>query len=85
MEGLFVALISGGVTLTVCLINNYYQNNATRKLLEYRLAKLEEKVDKHNKVVERTYRLEELAARQEEKNKVINHRIQDLEEEMKHE
>ena len=48
MEGLLVALISGGVTLSVCLINNYYQSNATRKLLEYRLSELERKVDKHN-------------------------------------
>lgn len=85
METLVAASISGAVTLAVCLINNYYQGNATRKLLEYRLTKLEEKVDKHNKVVERTYRLEEATSLQDEKIKVINHRIQDLEEDMKHE
>jgi len=42
------------------------------KLTNYRLKKLEEKVDKHNMIIERTYILEE-------KIKVANHRINDLE------
>lgn len=45
---------------------------ASTKLTNYRLAELEKKVDKHNSIVERTYRLEE-------KMKVANHRIEDLE------
>jgi hypothetical protein len=40
---------------------------------------LEDKVDKHNGVIDRTYKLEECAKLQDEKNKVINHRIDDLE------
>ena len=40
---------------------------------------MEEKVDKHNNVIDRTYKLEELTALQEEKIKVANHRIDDLE------
>lgn len=31
---------------------------ASQKLTQYRLQKLEEKVDKHNNVIERTYKLE---------------------------
>ena len=31
---------------------------ASAKLTQYRLQKLEEKVDKHNSVIERTYKLE---------------------------
>lgn len=31
----------------------------SNKLTNYRLAQLEKKVDKHNNVIERTYRLEE--------------------------
>lgn len=50
------------------------------KLTVYRLEQLEKKVDKHNTVIERTYKLEEATALQEEKIKVINHRIADLEE-----
>ena len=79
MEAVIAAIITGAVTLTVCMINNHYQNASTRSLLDYRLTKLEEKVDKHNNVVERTYKLEELTALQEEKIKVANHRIDDLE------
>ena len=79
MEGIIAAIITGVVTLTVCMINNHYQNASTRSLIDYRITKLEEKVDKHNNVVERTYKLEELTALQEEKIKVANHRIDDLE------
>lgn len=80
MESIIAAAISGAVTLIVCMVNNHYQNTSTRNLLDYRLTKLEEKVDKHNNVVERTYKLEELTALQEEKIKVANHRIDDLED-----
>ena len=79
MEAIIAAAISGAVTLIVCMVNNHYQNASTRSLLDYRLTKLEEKVDKHNNVVERTYKLEELAAVHDEKIRVANHRIDDLE------
>lgn len=49
------------------------------KLTSYRIEQLEKKVEAHNKVVERTYRLEEEQKVKEEKIKVINHRIEDLE------
>ena len=47
--------------------------------MEYKLDELAKRVDKHNHLVERTYRLEETAILQEEKIKVANHRIEDLE------
>lgn len=53
---------------------------AANKLVNYRLTKLEEKVEKHNNIIERTYRLEEDEKIVKEKIKVINHRIEDLEE-----
>lgn len=40
---------------------------------------LEAKQDKHNTLIERTYALEETAKVYEEKMKVVNHRIDDLE------
>lgn len=73
------ALISGVVTLIVCMINNHYQQDKTRTLVEYRLSQLEKKVDKHNNLIERTYKLEEEVTLHEEKIKVANHRINDLE------
>lgn len=51
------------------------------KLTAYRLEQLEKKVDKHNTVIERTYKLEESQAVMEEQIKVANHRITDLEKE----
>lgn len=49
------------------------------KLTQYRLEQLEKKVDKHNNIVERMYALEERVTVAEEKIKVENHRIDDLE------
>ena len=49
------------------------------KLTAYRIEQLERKQDKHNAVIERTYKLEETVALHEEKIKVANHRIDDLE------
>ena len=45
-----------------------------QRLTDFRLKALEAKVDKHNTVIERTFVLEE-------KMKVANHRIDDLEKE----
>lgn len=53
---------------------------ASSKLTQYRLEQLEKKVDKHNNLIERTYHLEEQEAILEEKIKVVNHRIDDLEQ-----
>lgn len=49
------------------------------KLTAYRIEQLEKKQDRHNAVIERTYKLEESVKLQEEKLKVANHRIEDLE------
>ncbi len=62
------------------LAGAYFSNRKAQALMEYRLAELEKKVDKHNNLVERTYKLEEQSAILEEKIKVANHRIDDLEE-----
>lgn len=61
------SLISAVVAIVVCIINNKFQNDKTLALLDFRLKTLEEKVDKHNNLVERTYRLEEKSAVQDEK------------------
>ena len=80
------ALITGGVAILVCMINNFYQQKAVEKkhnetisLIEYKLEQLEKKQDKHNGVVERLYQVEQRLGIDEEKIKVANHRIEDLE------
>ena len=49
------------------------------KLSNYRIEQLEKKVDKHNNLIERTYRIEQHNAVVDEEIKVANHRIDDLE------
>lgn len=79
METILAAVISGAVTMVVCLVNNHAQAEKTRALLDYRLSELEKKVDKHNHLVERTYHLEGDMEVVHEQIKVANHRIEDLE------
>lgn len=81
------ALLTGLITLAVCMINNYCQQKAIKQqhdktiaLIEYRIKQLEEKVSKHNNLIERTYNLEQKMAVVDEKIDVANHRIKDLEE-----
>ena len=49
------------------------------KLTTYRIEQLEKKVDKHNQVIDRVYKLEERDAVVDTEIKVANHRISDLE------
>lgn len=53
---------------------------ASNKLTLYRVEQLEKKVDKHNNVIERVFKLEDNDRLLEEKISVANHRIADLEE-----
>lgn len=73
-DAVIVAVIglcgSGLGSLIAALISN--------KVWQYRIEQLEMKVEKHNRIVERTYQLEEENKVFEEKFKVINHRIDDL-------
>lgn len=86
METVIAALISAAAAVIVCIINSNAQHRKLLTELEqrdnlqaYRIEKLEEKVDKHNQVVERTYKLEQEYSLLDEKIKVANHRIDDLE------
>lgn len=86
MQTLIPSLLSAAATLLVCLINNHYQrieadkkHSETITLITYRIDELTEKVNKHNNLIERTYQLENRADLTEEKLKVANHRIDDLE------
>jgi hypothetical protein len=75
MEDIYVAIIASVGGLLGSLLG-FYGNN---KLISYRIDLLDKKVEKHNNVIERTYKLEERTEIQEEKIKVANHRIDDLE------
>lgn len=78
-ETIVVAVLS----LIGTLLGAYLANRKSTALIAYRLEQLEAKVNKHNNVVERMYDLEERfnghEKLYEEKMKVANHRIEDLE------
>ena len=80
METIISSCISAGAAILVCMLSNHAQQEKTRALMEYKLDELTKRVDKHTNVVERTYHLEEAMGIQEEKMKVANHRIDDLEQ-----
>lgn len=54
MDTVIVAVIS----LMGTLAGSYFANSKTTALLSYRMEQLEKKVEKHNQVVERTYKIE---------------------------
>ncbi len=78
-ETIIVALITGGLALAGTLGGSYLANRKSAALIAYRLEQLEAKVQAHNNVIERTYRLEQHNEVQDEKIAVANHRIEDLE------
>lgn len=83
METIISALISAGVTLAVCLITQHMESAKTTAILEVKLDELTKRVEKHNSLIDRTYALEQKVEVQEEKIKVANHRISDLEDAQK--
>lgn len=75
METVIVAALS----LAGTLAGAYLANRRSSALIAYRLEQLEQKVNKHNNLVERTYALEEAAALADKRIRVANRRIADLE------
>jgi hypothetical protein len=74
-ETVIVAIIS----LSGTLFGTFGGIMASNKLTTYRISQLEAKVEKHNNVVERVFRLEDNDKLLAEKISVANHRISDLE------
>lgn len=68
MSTAMATVIVGVLSLFGTLAGSY----GGMKLMTYRIEQLEQRVNKHNSVIERTYILEE-------QMKVANHRIDDLE------
>ncbi len=58
MSDAVIAALSALGTGLLSLIGVYFANRKSSALIAYRLEQLEKKVDKHNKVVERTFILE---------------------------
>lgn len=78
-ETLIASLISAGSAIIVCVITQLISAKKTEALVVYRIDQLEKKVDRHNSLVDRTYRLEERAEVHEVQLHAATHRLDDLE------
>lgn len=74
-EGIIIGLLS----LAGTMAGAYFANRKSSALIAYRLEQLEKKVELHNNAVERLYKVEKEQEVMEERIKVANHRIDDLE------
>ena len=69
---------------SVCsLISAVIVATMTNRVTVYRIGQLEKKVDKHNNLIERTYVIEKRLDVDEEKIRVANDRLKEIEDEMK--
>ena len=87
---MIVALITGGLSLLGVVLTNSASNKKVQNSIETHQAVTDEQlkdltrqVEKHNSVIERTYKVEQQLEVLTEKQKSANHRIANLEEEIK--
>lgn len=74
-DSIIVAIISGIGTMAGAIVSILTANRITN----YKIERLEEEVKKHNNLIERMFAVEQQTAILDEKVKVANHRIDDLE------
>ena len=58
MSDALLAVISAIITGVLSLIGVYAANRKNSAVIEVKIEQLEKKVDEHNKLIERTYKLE---------------------------
>ena len=73
------AIIVAFITGIFSFLGVYLSNRKSAALVEYRLKQLEDKVSEHNNLVDRMYAAEDRLNVTDEKLKVANHRLDDLE------
>lgn len=76
---ILVSLITSLATLLGVVLTVYAGGKRTRDILLYRIEQLEKAQQKHNSLIERMYRVEERLELHDEKIKVANHRLDDIE------
>ena len=74
------AVITAALSLVGTLVGTLGGIALSSNLTNYRIEQLEKKVEKHNNLITRTYKLEQEFAVMDEKVKEANHRIDDLED-----
>lgn len=73
MEAIITAIIGGVCVAIPSIIATVSSNKKSAALITYRVNQLEKKVEKHNSVVERTFRLEEDIKHIKESIKELKH------------
>ena len=73
------AIIVAVLGLVGTLAGSYFANRKSAALVAYRLEQLEQKVNRHNHVIERQYELEKRFAEHERDYAAACHRIRELE------
>lgn len=74
-------LIVAGMSLLGTLAGTFAGVYVSGSVTQYRIRQLEEKVNKHNNLIERMYGAEQKITVLDERVRVANHRIEDLERE----
>lgn len=74
-------IIIAGMSLFGTLAGTFAGVYVSGNLTQYRIKQLEEKVNKHNNLIEKTYKLQQDVTVLDERIRVANHRIEDLEKE----
>lgn len=72
-------IIVGALSMIGTLAGSFIAGRKATTLIAYRIEQLEQRVSKHNSLVERMYKLEEESSVIQEQIKVANHRLTDLE------
>ena len=72
MESVIVACITGVVTLVGVILSN----SKSRAVMELKIDALTEKVEKHNRLIERTYKLEQDVAVAQNDIETLYHRTE---------
>lgn len=70
-------IIVAVITVIGVIISNYFSNNSTRKLILYRIDQIEHKVNKHNNLIDRVYKLED-------RENIIETKVERLEKNERH-
>ena len=79
METAVATVIAALLSAAAAIIVSAIQHRKSDALIEYKLGEVIKRQDKHNNLIERMFKAEENINILDEKIKVANHRIDDLE------
>ncbi|MCQ2211300.1 MAG: hypothetical protein MJZ34_13530 [Paludibacteraceae bacterium] len=88
---IFTTVLSCGISLAICLINNNVQTNKQKAenekqiaLIQYQIEELKREIEKSNNVKERVTKIEGMALLWDEKLKMLNARMKVVENDKNH-